>query len=72
MCDMGRGGSTGKWAELGGFRASPLRGLAAQAPYFHDGGFKTLRQVIEFFEHRFNIGLSGTQKHDLENFLSAL
>jgi hypothetical protein len=72
VCDMGRGGSTGKWAELGGFRASPLRGLAAQAPYFHDGEFKTLRQVIEFFERRFNIGLSGTQKHDLENFLSAL
>ena len=36
LCDMGRGGN-GTWADLAKFRVPPLRGLAAHAPYFHDG-----------------------------------
>ena len=31
VCDMGRGGN-GTWADVGAFRAPPLRGLAARAP----------------------------------------
>jgi hypothetical protein len=41
VCDMGRGGN-GIWADVGKFRAPPLRGLAARAPYFHDGQAKTM------------------------------
>jgi cytochrome c peroxidase len=45
---MGRGGN-GTWADLASFRAPPLRGLAARAPYFHDGQAKTIRKVIRYF-----------------------
>jgi cytochrome c peroxidase len=72
MCDMGRATGTGKWADLGGFRAPPLRGLAARAPYFHDGGAKDLKAVVRYFDRRFAIGLSSAERDDLEAFLRAL
>jgi cytochrome c peroxidase len=72
VCDMGRATGTGKWDDLGRFRAPPLRGLAARAPYFHDGQHKNIREVIEYFDRRFNIGLTFWQKLDLEAFLAAL
>jgi cytochrome c peroxidase len=71
-CDMSRGGSTGLWADVGKFRAHPLRGLAARAPYFHDGGAKTVKDVINYHDTRFNIGLSHKETRDLEAFLNAL
>jgi hypothetical protein len=71
-CDMSRGASTGLWVDLGKFRAHPLRGLAARAPYFHDGGAKTVKDVIEYHDRRFNIGLSHRETRDLEAFLNAL
>ncbi|MES1171734.1 MAG: hypothetical protein ABUL77_00730 [Bacteroidota bacterium] len=70
-CDMGRGGN-GVWADLGAFRAPPLRGLAARAPYFHDGQAQNLKQVVDYFDDRFNIRLNRHQKKDLRAFLGAL
>jgi cytochrome c peroxidase len=74
VCDLGRatGTATGKWSDIGAFRAPPLRGLAARAPYFHDGQAPDLRRVIEYFNGRFHIGFSDGEKRDLEAFLRAL
>jgi cytochrome c peroxidase len=71
VCDMGKGGN-GVWSDVGSFRAPPLRGLAARAPYFHDGQASTLTAVVTYFDRRFNIGLTNHQKRDLEAFLGAL
>ena len=49
-----------------------LRGLAARAPYFHNGAAATLRDVVEFYNERFDMGLSEEQKGQLEAFLKAL
>src|SRR5262249_38428518 len=35
--DPGRAMVTGKWADIGKFKGPILRGLAARAPYFHNG-----------------------------------
>ena len=72
VCDMGRATGTGKWADIGGFRAPPLRGLAARAPYFHDGQAKDLKAVVKYFNARFDMQLRDDQKSDLEAFLRAL
>jgi hypothetical protein len=72
ICDMSRGGSTGLWADLGKFRAPPLRGLAARAPYFHDGQAKTVKDAIQYHDARFNIGLTHHEMKDLAAFLNAL
>jgi hypothetical protein len=71
-CDLGRASSTGKWADIGRFRAPPLRGLAARAPYFHDGQARSISDVIDHYNERFTLNLNGPQKKDLEAFLGAL
>jgi cytochrome c peroxidase len=63
---------TGKCADIGKVTVSALRGLAARAPYFHDGSAATLIDVVNFYDRRFSIGLSAQEKIDLVNFLNAL
>lgn len=46
---------TGTWPvpnrvmRMGGFKAAQLRGVELSAPYFHNGGLLTLRQVVDFY-----------------------
>jgi cytochrome c peroxidase len=70
--DLGLGLITGRCADLGRFTVPQLRGLAARAPYFHDGSAATLVDVVDFYNGRFGIGLSAQEKLDLVNFLRAL
>jgi len=71
-CDPGRALNTGLWADVGKFRAPPLRGLAARAPYFHDGQAATINDVVQHYQTHFNLGLTTQQTRDLEAFLKAL
>jgi hypothetical protein len=67
--DPGRAMVTGKWADIGKFKGPILRGLAARAPYFHNGFAASLDEVIDFYESRFNIGLTAQERSDLIAFL---
>ena len=49
-----------------------LRGLAARAPYFHNGMAADLRAAVDFYDTRFSIGFSDREKDDLVAFLEAL
>ena len=70
--DPGLAMLTGKWADIGKFKGPMLRGLAARAPYFHNGSAATLMDVVDFYDTRFHIGMTPQQKDDLVAFLSAL
>jgi cytochrome c peroxidase len=70
--DPGRALVTGKWADVGKFKGPILRGLAARAPYFHNGSAASLGDAIDFYDTRFNVGFSKQEKADLVAFLSAL
>ena len=70
--DPGRALVTGKWADIGKFKGPILRGLSARAPYFHNGSAESLKDVIEFYNVRFGMGLTETEQADLAAFLSAL
>ena len=70
--DPGRAMITGKWADIGKFKGPILRGLAARAPYFHNGSAATLADVIDFYDQRFTIGFTAREKADLIAFLQAL
>lgn len=70
--DPGRALISGKWADLGAFKVPSLRGLAARTPYFHNGLFHGLDDVVEFYDRRFGIGLSAQDRADLVAFLSSL
>jgi cytochrome c peroxidase len=49
-----------------------LRGLAARAPYFHNGAAKNLNEVINFYDQRFQMDLTQTEKKELIAFLNSL
>ena len=70
--DPGRALITGKWKDMALFKGPILRGLAARAPYFHNGFAATLLDVVEFYNVRFNIGLGAQEKAELVAFLRAL
>ena len=70
--DPGRALITGKWQDMSLFKGPILRGVAARAPYFHNGFAATLADVIDFYDGRFNIGLGARDKADLVAFLRAL
>lgn len=70
--DPGRALITGKWADIGKFKGPILRGLSARAPYFHNGSAASLKDVIEFYDARFDVGLTEMEKADLVAFLAAL
>jgi hypothetical protein len=70
--DPGRALITGKCADVGKTKGPDLRGLAARPPYFHNGSAATLRDVVNFYDNRFSLGLTEQQKEDLVNFLQSL
>jgi hypothetical protein len=70
--DPGRALVTGKWADIGKFKGPILRGLAARAPYFHNGSAGTLRDAVNFYNTRFDIKLSDQEINDLIAFLKTL
>lgn len=72
VTDPGRALISGKCADIGKIKGPVLRGLAARGPYFHNGSAKTLMDVVNFYDDRFNIGFSDQEKADLVAFLNAL
>lgn len=72
VTDLGRALITGKCADIGKVKGPILRGLAARAPYFHNGAAARLDDVVEFYNRRFNLSLTAQQKADLVSFLGTL
>src|ERR1700683_2103415 len=72
VTDPGKAMISGNWMDIGKTKGPVLRGLAARAPYFHNGSAKDLPAVVNFYNQRFNIGLTPQQQSDLVTFLEAL
>jgi cytochrome c peroxidase len=72
LTDAGQGNITGRWEDLGLFKTPTLRGLAARAPYFHNGMAATLEDVVRHYETRFGFIFTDKERADLVAFLKAL
>lgn len=70
--DPGRALVSGQWKHIGRFKGPVLRGLAARAPYFHNGSASTLADAVEFYNSRFDIRMSVQDKLDIVAFLASL
>lgn len=70
--DPGRALITGKCADAGAILMQQFRGLIARAPYFANGSAADLNELVDFYNRRFQIGLTEKEKQDLVNFLSIL
>jgi cytochrome c peroxidase len=70
--DPGKYLFTGNCADFNRVKGPILRGLAARAPYFHNGAAANLRELVNFYNQRFQMALSEQQKTELVSFLNSL
>ncbi len=70
--DPGAAMLSGKWRDIGKFKTPNMRGLAARAPFFHDGSARDLQAVVRFYDRRFRMGLNQQEVADLTAFMQAL
>jgi len=70
--DPGRALISGRCVDVGSIVMQQFRGLAARAPYFSNGSMKSLRELVDFYDRRFDMKLSEQEKQDLVNFLGVL
>jgi cytochrome c peroxidase len=70
--DPGKALISGQCSDIGRGKGLILRGLAARAPYFHNGVAANLDELVSFYNQRFQIGLTQSQMRDLVHFLQTL
>ncbi len=85
--DAGRFNASKDSADIGKFKVPGLRNVGVTGPYMHNGKFKTLEQVIEYYANPFAtvkkpinmdasllkpINFTAQEKSDLVNFLKSL
>ncbi len=70
--DPGFALTTGKCKDIGKITMQSLRGLSARPPYFSNGTAKTIREIVDFYDRRYNIGYTEQEKQDLTNLMSVL
>jgi hypothetical protein len=70
--DPGKALISGKCSDVNRGKGPVLRGLAARAPYFHNGAAANLQQLVDFYNERFQMNLTTEQKEDLIAFLNSL
>lgn len=87
LTDMGRYDFTKDSADIGKFKTPGLRNVELTAPYMHNGMFKTLEEVIDYYDNPYKfiqnpigidslmiepLNLTPEEKTDLVNFLRSL
>jgi cytochrome c peroxidase len=70
--DLGKATISGLCSDVNRIKGPILRGLAARAPYFHNGAAATLLQAVNFYNERFAMNLTQEQKRQLVAFLNSL
>lgn len=70
--DPGRALITGKCTDIGAITMGQFRGLAGRAPYFSNGSAKSLMELVDYYDRRFDMRLTAQDKQDLVNFLGVL
>lgn len=70
--DPGKALITGQCSDFNRIKGPILRGLAARAPYFHNGAAADLNQLVNFYDQRFSMNLTEQQKSQLVAFLNSL
>jgi cytochrome c peroxidase len=85
--DKGRFEATGKKEDIGKFKVPGLRNVAVTGPYMHDGSFKTLEEVVDYYSNPYDrvpqpvnldtllqspIQFTKQEKEDLVEFLRSL
>ena len=72
VTDLGVAMITGNCEDIGKTKVPVLRGLAGRSQYFHNGSATEIENLINFYNDRFQIGLTPQEMSDLAAFLETL
>jgi cytochrome c peroxidase len=64
--------TTGRCEDIGKIMTQQMRGLSGRAPYFSNGSAQDLRELVEIYNRRYDIGFTDKEKADLVNFMKVL
>ena len=70
--DPGKALVTGLCSDVNRGKGPILRGLAARAPYFHNGAAANLDELVNFYNQRFQMNFTAREKRQLIAFLNSL
>lgn len=70
--DPGKALISGFCSDINRIKGPILRGLAARAPFFHNGSAADLNEIADFYNRRFQMNLTDQQKAELVAFLTTL
>lgn len=70
--DPGKALVTGLCSDVNRGKGPVLRGLAARAPYFHNGAAANLDELVNFYNQRFQMNFTEKEKRELIAFLNSL
>ena len=70
--DPGKALVSGLCSDFNRGKGPILRGLAARAPYFHNGAAADLNELVNFYNKRFQMNLTEQQVRELVAFLNSL
>ena len=70
--DPGFALTTGKCIDIGKITIQSMRALASRPPYFSNGSASSIREIVDFYERRYRIGLTEQEKQYLTNLMSVL
>lgn len=70
--DPGKALISGLCSDINRGKGPILRGLAARAPYFHNGAAANLQELVSFYNERFQMNLTAEQQTNLIAFLNSL
>ena len=70
--DPGKALISGFCSDINRIKGPILRGLAARAPFFHNGSAADLNEIANFYNQRFQMNLTDQQKAQLVAFLKTL
>ncbi len=70
--DIGSAGNGAESGFSGALDTPTLLGIAHTAPYFHDGRFQTLAEVVAWFDEQFSLDLGDEGRADLLAYLEAV
>jgi hypothetical protein len=70
--DPGYAMTSGRCEDIGKVMTQQMRGLSGRAPYFSNGSATDLRELVEIYNRRYNIGFTDQEKADLVNLMKVL
>lgn len=70
--NIGSGSGGYEYSRDAAYDTPTLLGAKFTAPYFHDGSLPTLASVVDWFDNRYELSLSETERKDLTAYLETV